>query len=308
MNISPSNQSELFCLDDEINQLIELYKKKELPNKILLTGQKGVGKCTLAYHLVNYILSQNENFSYDIKKHIINKENKSFKLIINKSSPNFNLIDINEKKKIDIEQIRELINLINKSSFNDKPRFVLIDNIEYLSTSSINALLKVIEEPTTNTFFILIHNNKKILSTLKSRCLLFKISLSYKKSIEILNKLLGENYENKINIELINYYFTPGNVLKLIKFSNENKIDLSTLNINQCLELFIEKNLFKKDSEIKDFIFELIEYYFTKNISRSNDKLEKFYYDFLNKINNAKKFNLDEQSLFMEFRYKILNG
>ena len=100
MNISPSNQSELFCLDDEINQLIELYKKKELPNKILLTGQKGVGKCTLAYHLVNYILSQNENFSYDIKKHIINKENKSFKLIINKSSPNFNLIDINEKKKL----------------------------------------------------------------------------------------------------------------------------------------------------------------------------------------------------------------
>ena len=94
----------------------------------------------------------------------------------------------------------------------------------------------------------------------------------------------------------------------MIKFSNENKIDLSTLNINQCLELFIEKNLFKKDSEIKDFIFELIEYYFTKNISRSNDKLEKFYYDFLNKINNAKKFNLDEQSLFMEFRYKILNG
>ena len=44
------------------------------------------------------------------------------------------------KKKIDIDQIRNLINNLNKSSLNSKPRFVLIDNIEYLNLNSINAL------------------------------------------------------------------------------------------------------------------------------------------------------------------------
>ena len=31
--------------------------EKKFPNKILLSGQKGSGKCTMAYHLINFILS-----------------------------------------------------------------------------------------------------------------------------------------------------------------------------------------------------------------------------------------------------------
>ena len=86
------------------------------------------------------------------------------------------------KKSVDINQIRILINNLNKSSLNSKPRFVLIDNIEFLNVSSVNALLKIIEEPNNNVFFILIGNNKRVLPTLKSRCLLFRLSLSFKKS------------------------------------------------------------------------------------------------------------------------------
>ena len=60
-----------------------------------------------------------------------------------KSNPNFISIDINDdKKSIDINQIRNLILTLNKSSFNKKPRFVLIDNIELLNINSVNALLK----------------------------------------------------------------------------------------------------------------------------------------------------------------------
>ena len=58
------------------------------------------------------------------------------KLITNKSNPNFILIDIDtDKKSIDINQIRNLILTLNKSSFNIKPRFVLIDNIELMNTN-----------------------------------------------------------------------------------------------------------------------------------------------------------------------------
>ena len=130
------------------------------------------------------------------------------------------------KKNIDIEQIRKLINNLNKSSFNSKPRFILIDNIEYLNLNAINALLKTLEEPSTNTYFILINNNKDIISTLKSRCLDFKISLTNKKFLDTINKLINDDIHNKIDKELINYYSTPGNLYNFLLFSEENGIDL----------------------------------------------------------------------------------
>jgi DNA polymerase-3 subunit delta' len=90
------------------------------------------------------------------------------------------LILFEGKKNIDIEQIRTMIAYTNKSNFNNNPRFVLIDNIESLNKNSINALLKIVEEPKKNLFFLLIHNNEtKILPTLISRCLTFKINLNF---------------------------------------------------------------------------------------------------------------------------------
>ena len=156
MNLDPLYQNKLYGLEKEFTELVLLYKNNKLPNKILFSGSKGLGKCTLSYHLINQILSMEENFPYDEKKFEINIENKSYKLMLNKTCSNFSLIDVaNDKKKIDISQIRSLINNLNKSSINSKPKFILIDNIEFLNVNSINALLKILEEPNKNTFFFL---------------------------------------------------------------------------------------------------------------------------------------------------------
>ena len=173
MRLKPSENIQLYGMKYFFNEIISLYKEKKLPTKILLSGKKGLGKSTLAYHIINYILSNNEMFKYDSSKLTINKDNKSFKLLQNNTHPNFYLIDlISEKKNIDVGQIREMISYTNKSTFNNMERFILIDNIENLNKNSINALLKIIEEPNENIFFILINNSEKnILPTLKSRCL-----------------------------------------------------------------------------------------------------------------------------------------
>jgi len=308
-NLTPINQTKLFGLGKFINELIRLYEDDNLPNKILLSGQKGQGKSTLAYHFVNYVLSKNEKFSYDLNSFEINHENQSFKTILNKSNINFHLLDINdEKKNIDINQIRELISNLNKSSFNDKPRFILIDNIEFLNINSLNALLKILEEPSLNVFFILINNNKKILPTLLSRCINFKISLSNNENSEIIDKLLLDKHKNKINNDIINYYFTPGNIYNLIKFAEENNYDLKNMNLHVFLNTLIDNNHYKKDNRIRLFIYDLIEFYFTKlNTPTSKDIYEKYNY-FMQRILNTNKFNLDEESLFIEFKHKILNG
>ena len=45
----------------------KLYQKNKLPNSILLSGNKGLGKATFAYHFINFLLSQGEENKY-IKK------------------------------------------------------------------------------------------------------------------------------------------------------------------------------------------------------------------------------------------------
>ena len=129
MNLNPSTQINLFEHKEIFNQLYKLYKNDNLPNKILLSGEKGIGKSTLAYHLINFVLSENEEHPYDYENNKINPDNKSYKLIQNKSNPNFYLIDVlEEKKNIDINQIRELITNLNKSSFNNKKRWIDLRN------------------------------------------------------------------------------------------------------------------------------------------------------------------------------------
>ena len=99
--MTPITQTNLYELGRELDNLINLYKKKILPNKILLSGQKDIGKATMAYHFINYILSENEEFDYDIQNYKINKYNKNYKLIQNKTNPNFISIDVlDEKKKL----------------------------------------------------------------------------------------------------------------------------------------------------------------------------------------------------------------
>ena len=299
------NQLNLYGLNNQINELINLYKNKNLPNKILLSGTKGIGKSTMAYHFINYVLSEDEKYFYDNKNFKINPENRSFKLIQNKTSPNFILIDIHaEKKNIDISQIRNLINNLQKTSFNSKPRFILIDNIEFLNLNSINALLKILEEPTINSYFILINNDKKILPTLKSRCLNFRISLSNRESIKVSNKLINQNVFDIINPNLLDYYASPGKIYNLIKFSEENEIDLKKIDLNDLINIIISKNFYKKNNSIQNLILDFIELYLVKNISK---KYSEFYTYFLKKIDKTKRFNLDFESLLIEFKLKILN-
>jgi DNA polymerase III subunit delta' len=312
MELNPSKNRTLFGMDNFFNEIINLYNEKKMPDKILLSGKRGLGKSTLAYHVINYILSKDEEFKYDVKNFMINSNNKSFKLLQNASHPNFYLIDLlKDKKNIDVSQIRDMITYTNKSTFNNMPRFILLDNIENLNKNSINALLKIIEEPNEGVFFILINNSEKnILPTLKSRCLLFKINYTFDLSINISNQILNDNTLDLINLDLINYYNTPGEIINLINFSKDKKINLKDYNLNDFLNLLIEKGYYKKNRFVKNLLINFIELFFLKEYKLSTTKksILNLYHDFIKKINDTEKFNLDEESLFLEFKSKLLDG
>lgn len=302
-------QKKIYGYEDLFSYFQKLELNNKLPNKFIISGKKGIGKSSFAYHLINYLFTTNEEYKYDTVNLEINELNRSFKLIQNLSHPNFYLIDVDEgKENIGIEKIRKCFEFINRSSMNGDRRIVLIDNIEYLNINSINALLKVIEEPNEKLIFILIHNSSyKLLDTLKSRCILFKKNFSEKEVISIFDKLSDENYVNLFHGNTLARFMTVGELLFLKEFCEENQFK-DKLNTNNILHNYFSNQKNKYDKKYYSIITKLIQIYlYEKNLNSFSESTYTWYKSFFKKFAEAKKFNLDIGNLFFEFNTKVLN-
>ncbi len=279
--------------DFHLNNFISLYKINKLPSKILLSGKKGIGKSLLVKHFLFKIL-----------------EDANSKLLI-ENETHANILHIKkrpDKKNIEIEQVREIIKFTNQSSFNNKSRFILIDDVEFLNANSSNALLKSLEEPNENVYFFLLFNSEmNILDTIKSRCLEYKIDLKINDTKIIVDTFFDENIYSNINNSLVNYYSTPKFLISLINYLRENDLSTSDTNINKLVKIIIENKHYNTDSFVKEYLNYIIELFFYNHISntkRISHNVKKYYFS---KLSNIRKFNLDYESFFLEFKDKLLN-
>ena len=311
--IPPKNQLHLFGYQNYFNSFLKLFHKNKLPNTILLSGQKGSGKATFSYHFINYLLSQNEQNKYELKNFKINSDNKSYKKLCDYIHPNFFLLENRgSDENIKIDDVRNLFKFLNKSTYNSNIKIVLMDNAEYLNINSSNALLKVLEEPNNNTFFFVINNSsKKILSTIKSRCIEFKFFFNLNEKKDIFEHLINQ-YDDKLKAEVIDddfYIDSAGNILKYMKILNENNIDYAKGKIS-CISYLIDKYKIIKDNQLLIFITFLIELFYKDLSLKNNKRLNIYFYNkfkILNQINNMKKFNLNKNNLFLSLQ-GILNN
>jgi DNA polymerase-3 subunit delta' len=314
-NFLPNKQEKLFLYEQHFNLFTKLYKNNLLPNKILLTGQSGIGKSTFAYHFINFILSDNEDCSYDCVNFTINPLNRSFQMVSKKYHPNFYLIEnFNDKQIIDINQVKNMIGFVNKTTYEKKIKFILIDNSEYLNINSVNALLKIIEEPPSNTFVILIHNSsKRLIETLKSRCIEFKIFFSnQEKQIILKNLLTYFNLKIDINFieKIISFYDSPGTILNLIKLINDGVIDMNNPNLIVIISNLMDFILNNKNNTNLNLLQNTIELFYFQELKKTNNK-NKISLNFskvLNVLNYFRKYNIDMNNTFYEIKENILHG
>ncbi len=291
------------------NNLIYLDQIDKFPNKILLTGPKGIGKKLLVSHLLNYLYSKNNEQYYNLKNNEYNVNNNISLLISTNTHPNiFKIQKKKDKKIIDIDQIREMIQFTNQTSFNNDRKFIIIEDINLLGINSANALLKSIEEPNNKTYYILTNNSEfKILETIKSRCLEFKSNLMNSEAIEIVNYYFNSDIYNDINIDFINNYNSPSFLISLVNFLESNDLSIKECNIEDLLVYIIKKKLYISDEFIKEYLNLFIELFFYKNINSSRNisfKIKKYFYL---KFSFVKKYNLDFESFFLEFNDKLLS-
>ena len=301
---------ELSTFKKEINFISNLYVNRKLPQTILFTGEKGIGKLNVAYHLINFILSKDEDNEYCITTNKINSNNKTYNLLLKNTHPNLFLISLKDKKKnIDIEQIKNMKNFLNITSFSNKPKIVLIDGSEYLNLSSSNSLLKSLEENLNNVFFILVHDiKKKLLTTIKSRCIQFKFFLNNEDREKRINEILNNQF-NDLSSDFKNKYISPLFFKNLLEYCNKNNLQINDINLDNLLSDILKKKDYKKNEFVLKNFFLLVQLFLYKKIRNEQNNNKYFYLlkYFTQRFDDVTKFNLDFESYVLEFKNLIYN-
>lgn len=159
----------------------------------MLSGTKGIGKSTLAYHIAKKVYGNVGDFFIVDIEHNIDKD-KRIK---------------NDGKIISVYTVREMIDRMHMSAMSGGWRVIIIDSVDELNTSASNAILKLLEEPPENTLFLLVvHSLANVLPTIRSRARVEKLSpLTVSELRELCVKFLPNDEINTETLKLANGSF-----------------------------------------------------------------------------------------------------
>ena len=206
-------------------------------------------------------LEKNYNIALEFSAELFSKNIESEierSKIIDKTLKNL-YSDLMVVDTLNIDTVREIIKKSYTSSHEGGAKVFILKNIQDIRKESANAMLKLIEEPTKNNFFILISKRLNILSTIKSRSIIYRIRKSTPEELGVdkyvYNFFLGfsndiEKYKEKeIDLMLEKSYKAIGGILK--EYDKEKKLELK-IDLYKCLRNFVqESSSLKKYEKIK---------------------------------------------------------
>lgn len=187
----------------------------------LFTGPEGVGKKTLAYEFAEKICEE----KLAVKKGLIES------------------YDANQD--FGVEQIRYICKNASLTPLYGKHKIIIIDNFEFVSESSANALLKTLEEPSEGTVFVLVANTPNVLATVQSRCQVFRLNrLTEKQLMEF-----AISHKLKATAEILN--LSNGSIHKLMELLLNEKAKEKSLSDNSLMHVLVKKNFGQRMLELK---------------------------------------------------------
>lgn len=202
------------------------------------------------------------------------------------SNPDVELIN-RENKNIKIDEIREIILQSIESAYNSKKKIFILNGIEKLRKESANSLLKIIEEPPINVYFILLTRSLNIIPTIKSRAIKFHLESMSSKDLNVSQDVYNFFEGKELFIkEWIKYSNKTNNTIDNYKVENNvNTIFLHLYQAKQYVDLNFQSQ-YVNDEDIENNIEKII--YFYKSINFISTKIKVFslpdFYRLINKI------------------------
>lgn len=202
------------------HRFIELNKRivtSTLHHGILLSGKTGIGKGQFAMSLAKSLLCDS------LEENSTCGKCQGCLLFQAGSHPDFHLVE--SEKQIGVDAIRQVTSQLQKTPQIGKNKVCIISQAESLTEAAANALLKTLEEPTPNTYLILVTDTQhKLLPTILSRCEKQILSLPTKQ--ETLEWLASNNPNINVPSAIIDLFAESPYKLNTL-LTNENFPDAS---------------------------------------------------------------------------------
>lgn len=242
--------------------VLTLIKNDRFPHAVIVEGEKGLGRHILTDYLSLAVLCEGNEKPCNCCQ--------SCHLAKVGSHPDIITVAPEDKKKsIAVDQIREL-----KQSAFIKPhisnrRIFIIDKAETMNEPSQNALLKILEEPPKNVYFILIaESSEALLSTILSRCITLKLAApKISDSLEWISQNIKPRRDNElIKAALEDAKGNIGRALELLRKKNSDSPEMIAKEFSSLLfsgdefYLLCLLNKFEKDRPKADVLISSIKY------------------------------------------------
>ena len=231
--------------------------QKRIPHALLIEGDTGTGRHTLANYIAMATVCGEENAPCGICKNCLR--------VLSGNHPDIEVIQPEDgKKTISVSIIRELKAETYVKPHMAKKRVFIIDKADTLSDISQNTLLKILEEPPESVAFILIAQTKaSFLETIISRCVILTLTAPEKSTAReyLLEKT---NFgESEIDEALKNSSNNIGKAIEFLEGKNDTASSLAAKDfINSMLSgdlwgmlsasAIAEKNRLEAQSFFKD--------------------------------------------------------
>lgn len=174
----PREQYAFFGHGEGEDAFVEGLRSDRLHHAWLIGGPQGIGKATLAYRVARAALDLRDREATGLRNLDVAVDSRAARQVRALSHPNLSVLrrmPATDRKgpstTIPVDAVRRALGMFGSTSADGGYRICIVDSAEDLTTSSANALLKVIEEPPPRSLFLIVsHAPQRLLPTIRSRC------------------------------------------------------------------------------------------------------------------------------------------
>ena len=150
--------------------LVTAYQREKLSHALLFSGPKGTAKEPLVFELIRLV--GEIAVSDEVLKKGYHPDVLVVRPVVEKKKEKI------RQKKISVEQLKPVMEKVGLYPYQAKKKIVLVLEAQEMSVGAANSMLKLIEEPLSDTMIMLVADNEEmLLPTILSRCQKIRVGL-----------------------------------------------------------------------------------------------------------------------------------